>query len=121
MPLSNIIKVTATFILTRNASVCTTHSFSTPGTKLYFICQVPGDEAKSLLPVYIVSNTYSIMITDTDISFFLNKRFHSVLVAIFSCNVQGSSLIEKKHVKGKTVVNQEIDGLLHRLVQQNVQ
>ena len=41
-------------------------------------------------------NTYSSIILGTDISSFGSKGFHCVGVAIFSRNVQGSSLIEKK-------------------------
>ena len=41
-------------------------------------------------------NTYSSIIFGTDISSFGSKGFHCVCVAIFSCNVQGSSLIENK-------------------------
>ena len=42
------------------------------------------------------SHTYPILIIDAEISSLLNKAFHNVDIAFASCNVQSSSLIERK-------------------------
>ena len=39
---------------------------------------------------------YPIIISDVDISFFLNKVLHCVFVTFFSCQVQGSDLMERE-------------------------
>ena len=51
------------------------------------------------------SHSHPIFISDVDISLFLNKVFYSVVMAPFSCNVQGSPLREKEKKQKKTVAN----------------
>ena len=45
--------------------------------------------------VLIVTHTYSILIFYVDLGSFLNKAFHCVVMAFFSCNVHGSPLIDR--------------------------
>ena len=42
--------------------------------------------------------TYPFFIFDADISSSVNKGFHRVLMAFFSCNVYGGPLVERKPV-----------------------
>ena len=54
---------------------------------------------KNLLSVAsTVLYTYPIVICDINISFFVNKELHHLIVAFSSCHVQRSPLIEKKAI-----------------------
>ena len=61
------------------------------------LSQVPWNEVQiSNTMMCIVTYDYPILIFDVDLSSFLNKTFHSGVMAFFSCNVQRSLLIERK-------------------------
>ena len=45
-----------------------------------------------------ISNTYSSIIFKADICSFVNKVIQHVLMASFSCHVQGSPLMERKSI-----------------------
>ena len=49
--------------------------------------------------------TYPIVICDIDISFFVNKELHHLIVAFSSCHVQRSPLIEKKAIVHDLEIN----------------
>ena len=49
--------------------------------------------------------TYPIVICDINVSFFVNKELHHLIVAFSSCHVQRSPLIEKKAVVHDLEIN----------------
>ena len=52
--------------------------------------------SSDLHTVGVLLSTYPSVIFDVDISSFVNKGFHCVLMAFTSCSMQGSSLREKQ-------------------------
>ena len=71
--------------------------------------------SSDLHSVGVILSTYPSVIFDVDISSFVNKGFHCVLMAFTSCSMQGSSLREKEFSSSDNMF-QKPTGPLHTVL-----